>query len=88
MSSSNCTPSKKLPWVKKMDAKIAHENRMYEAAERVANGGKVNVTLPKGEKKANNLKFADMIEQAKIDKVKRQERDAKKAKQKKEESES
>lgn len=91
MSSSNCTPSKKLPWVRSMDAKIAHENKLWESAVRVAEGGKANVPLPTdkgGKQKAENItKFAQFIEQAKIDKVKRQDKEAKKQQKKKEESE-
>ena len=91
MSSSRCEPSKKLNWVKSMDAKIAHENRLREAAVRIVDGNtKITVVLPQdkgGKDKPKNLiLLGQLIEQAKIDKVKRAERDRQKQQQKKEES--
>lgn len=91
MSSSKGEPSKKLSWVKSMDAKLRHENRLWEAAVKIAEGGKPNnLVLPTdkgGKQKAENLnKMAQFIEQAKVEKSRRQEREHKKQQQKKEES--
>lgn len=91
MSSSRGEPSKKLPWLKKMDAQIAHENKLREAATRQIEGHKTTVVLPAdkgGKVKAENLnKFAQFLEQAKIDKSRKQDRERNKQQQKKEESE-
>lgn len=91
MSSSRVEPSKKLSWVKSMDAKLAREKRLQEAAVKIVDGGKPNnLILPtdKGgkEKPKALLQLAAFIEQAKIDKQRRQERDRQKQQQKKEES--
>ncbi len=72
-------PSKKLKWVKQMDAKINHQNRLQELARKVADGGKVEVPL----NNKNKTQFALYIEDAKIERQKRLERERKKAAQKK-----
>lgn len=92
MSSSRVEPSKKLSWVKSMDAKLAREKRLQEAAVKIVDGGKPNnLVLPedKGGKQKPKalLQLAAFIEQAKIDKERRKDREAKKQQQKKEESE-
>jgi len=74
-----CQPSKKLPWVKSMNAKIDHQNRLQELARKVADGGKVEVPL----NNKNKAQFALYIEDAKIERQRRIERERKKAAQKK-----
>ena len=90
MSSSMCQPSSKLSWVKKMNAKIAHEERLWQAALKVAEGGKVNIELPtiKNEKQkpANVKLFENLLEDAKVERKRRLEKETKKKQQQKEES--
>lgn len=55
MSSSTGNPSRKIPWVKKMEAEIAHESKLLDAARRgqLKPSSKPAHTLSKKEKKAN-----------------------------------
>jgi hypothetical protein len=89
MSSSKGETSKKLSWAKSMDAKLNHENRLWEAALKQTEGGKTNITLPtvKNEKqKPANVKLFDTyLEEAKVELKRRQEKNNKKQQQKKEE---
>lgn len=91
MSSSTGDPSKKMGWFRSMSAKIGHENRLWEAAVKQADGGKTNVMLPqvKNEKsKPKNVQlFETYIEQAKIERKRRLDKESSKKQQKKEETE-
>ncbi len=62
-----------------MNAKIDHQNRLQELARKVADGGKVEVKLNKD----NTAKFASYIEDAKVERQRRIERERKKAASKK-----
>lgn len=74
-----CQPSKKLSWVKSMNAKLDHQARLQELARKVTDGGKVEVPL----NNKNKAQFALYIEDAKIERQCRIERERKKAAQKK-----
>ncbi len=71
--------SKKLSWAKSMDAQIAHEQYLYELAKKAADGA--NITVPMN--KSNKAKFTNLIEDAKVERLKRMDRDRKKAASKK-----
>ena len=90
MSSSKGDPSNKCGWYKSMCAKLKHENRLWEAAMKMAEGGKANVTLPtiKNEKQkpAKVQLFERYIEEAKVERKRRLDKESKKQQQKKEES--
>lgn len=62
-----------------MEAKLNHQARLQELARKVADGGKVEVQL----NKENTAKFATYIEEAKIDRQRRLEKERKRAAQKK-----
>lgn len=73
--------SKKVPWAKKMNAILDHEKKLWDAAMKMADGQKVDVTLPKdkgGVQKPKNIQlFAGMIEDAKVERQRRIERERK-----------
>jgi len=91
MSSSLGNPSNKCSWYRSMMAKLKHQDRLYEAAAKQLEGGKTNVMLPqiKNEKaKPKNVQlFETYIEQAKVERKRRLDKESKKSQQKKEETE-
>lgn len=90
MSSSLGNPSNKMGWYRSMCAKMKHEGRMWEAAMKMAEGGKSNIQLPtiKNEKQkpAKVQLFERFMEEAKVERKRRQDKDSKKQQQKKEEN--
>jgi hypothetical protein len=81
MSSSLGNPSNKDKWFKSLCAKFKHQERLKNLATKVAEGGKIDLQLPEDKGGVDKDKrigtFANYLEQAKLEKSKRQERDRK-----------
>jgi len=73
--------SKKIGWYRSMLGKLAHEEKMWTAAMKIAGGGKPDIKLPvdKGgyQKRKNVIKFGLYIEDAKLERQRRLEKERK-----------
>jgi len=73
-----------------MNAKIEHDNKLKAAAEKVAEGGTLNVILPAVTAKNEKIKpakvklFEELLEEAKVTRSRKSEREAKKTNKTKE----